>query len=102
MYADLPPPVPVLFTWSLNLMGPGDLVGTFAISTPPWYPLPAFSDFSARIVGSKFFSKLGLQKGYFQILKRPVDIPKTAIITPLASLSSSASLLAQEVCPDLP
>ena len=49
---------------------------------PDRYPLPAVADFSARIAGSKLFSKLNLQKGYFQIPLRPADVPKTAIITP--------------------
>ena len=45
-------------------------------------PRPSsLSDFSARIYSSKFFSKLDLRKGYFQIPKRPTNILKTAIIT---------------------
>jgi hypothetical protein len=39
-------------------------------------------DFSARVTGCKFFSKIDLRKGYFQIFMHPDDIPKTAIITP--------------------
>ena len=50
---------------------------------PDRYPLPAFADFSARIAGSKFFSKLDLLKGYFQVPMHPADIPKTAINKPL-------------------
>ena len=49
---------------------------------PDRYSLPAIADFSAWIAGSKFFSKLDLQKGYFQIPMHPADIPKTAIVTP--------------------
>jgi hypothetical protein len=39
-------------------------------------------DFSAKVTGCKFFSKIDLSKGYFQIFMHPDDIPKTAIITP--------------------
>ena len=46
------------------------------------YPLQTVADFTTRITGSAFFSKLDLQKGYFQISMHPTDIPKTAIITP--------------------
>ena len=35
LYIGPPHPGPVLFTWSLSLMGPGGLVGTSADSTPP-------------------------------------------------------------------
>ena len=35
LYANPPCPGPVFFTWSLNLMGPGDLVGTSAASSLP-------------------------------------------------------------------
>jgi len=48
-------------------------------------------DFSATL-DSKMF-KIDLRKGYFQILKNPDDIPKTAIITILLSLSSCTFLL---------
>ena len=60
----------------------GDFGHLDTATVPDRYPLPAVVDFSARIAGSMFFSKLDLQKGYFQIPMRPADIPKTAIITP--------------------
>ena len=63
-------------------------------TVPDRYPLPAVADFSARIAGLKFFSKLDLQKGYFKVPLHPSNIPKTAIITPLACLSFFAFLLA--------
>ena len=59
-----------------------DFHGLNITMVPDRYPLLAVFDFSARISGSKFFSKLDLQKGYFQIPMRPADIPKTTIITP--------------------
>ena len=60
----------------------GDFYCLNTATVPDRYPLPALADFSARIAGSKFFSKLDLQKGYFQIIMHPADIPKTAFITP--------------------
>ena len=49
---------------------------------PDRYPLPSVSDFSARISGSKVFSKLELQKGYYQVPMRDQDIIKTVVVTP--------------------
>ncbi len=49
------------------------------VTVPDTYLLP---NFSARVTGCKFFSKIDLRKGYFQIFMHPDDIPKTAIITP--------------------
>jgi hypothetical protein len=39
-------------------------------------------DLSARLDGCKIFSKLDLQKGYYQVLVAAADIHKTAVITP--------------------
>ena len=52
----------------------GDFRRLNTVTVPDRYPLPA--------TGLKFFSKLDLQKGYFQIPMLPADIPQTAIITP--------------------
>ena len=51
------------------------------VTVPDQYPLPNIADFSARVSGSKFFSKLDLQKGYYQDPMVEDDIKKTAIIT---------------------
>ena len=51
-------------------------------TVPDRYPIPAIADFPAKLVGLSVFSKLDLQKGYFQIPMRPKDIMKTAIVTP--------------------
>ena len=52
------------------------------ITVPDRYPLPHIADFTSRIAGSTIFSRLDLQKGYYQIPMASKDIPKTAIITP--------------------
>ena len=39
-------------------------------------------DLTARLAGTRVYSKLDLKKGYHQIPVNPEDIPKTAIITP--------------------
>ena len=79
----------------------GDFCQLNTATVPDPYPLPAVADCSARIFGSKFFSKLGLQKGYFQIPMRSADIPKlhyslwTLLISP-------PSFRPPEHSPDLP
>jgi hypothetical protein len=52
------------------------------LTVPDRYQLPNIANFSARVSGSKVFSKLNLQKGYYQVPMAPDDINKTAIITP--------------------
>ena len=52
------------------------------VTVPDWYLLPNITDFTSRISGSTVFSKLNLQKGYYQVLVALEDIQKTAIITP--------------------
>ncbi len=46
------------------------------------YPLPSIMDLSTRLHGCRYFSVVDLVKGYHQVPMDPVDIPKTAIITP--------------------
>ena len=49
---------------------------------PDRYPLPNIADFGSQLHGSTVFSKLDLQKGYYQVPMSPEDAKKTAIITP--------------------
>ncbi|XP_049272387.1 uncharacterized protein LOC125758763 [Rhipicephalus sanguineus] len=46
------------------------------------YPLPHIQDFTSRLDGCTFFSKVNLVKAYHQIPVEPADIPKTTITTP--------------------
>ena len=49
---------------------------------PDRYPLPNIADFTSQISDSSIFSKLDLQKGYYQVPVEQENIQKTAIITP--------------------
>ena len=51
------------------------------MTTPHRYPLHNIADFTSRISGFTVFSKLDLQKGYYQVPVASKDIQKTAIIT---------------------
>ena len=59
----------------------GDYRRLNTVTIPDRYPLPNIADFSSRIAGSTVFSKLDLQKGYYQVPMAEEDICKTAIIT---------------------
>ena len=51
-------------------------------TVPDRYPLPNIQDFTANLKGRKFFSKMDLVKGYYQVPMAAGDIGKTAVITP--------------------
>jgi len=51
------------------------------VTIPDRYPLPNIADFTARVRGSTIFSKLNLQKGYYQVPMALEGICTTAIIT---------------------
>ncbi|GKA48939.1 putative reverse transcriptase domain-containing protein [Tanacetum coccineum] len=45
------------------------------------YPLPRIDDFFDLLQGSRYFSKIDLRSGYYQLRVRKEDIPKTAFRT---------------------
>ena len=45
-------------------------------------PMPVAVDLFQKLNGDKFFSKIDLSEGYWQITIPEVDIPKTAFVTP--------------------
>lgn len=52
-----------------------------AITLKNKYPLPRVDELFDRLQGAKYFSKLDLRTGYWQIKVYPEDIPKTAFRT---------------------
>jgi Reverse transcriptase (RNA-dependent DNA polymerase) len=54
-------------------------------TVPDRYTCPNMADLSARLAGTRVFSKLDLKKGYFQVPVHPDDICKTALITPFGT-----------------
>ena len=51
------------------------------VTIPDQYPLPNIEDFTSRISGSTVFSKLDLQKGYYQVPVVSEDIQKMVLVT---------------------
>ena len=57
----------------------GDYRNLNAQTVPDRYSIPHIQDFTQRLAGSNFFSKIGLVKAYYQIPVEPSDIHKTAV-----------------------
>ena len=60
----------------------GDFRRLNKITTHDRYPVPHIQDFSAHLAGATIFSKIDLVRGYHQLPVHPLDVPKTAVITP--------------------
>ena len=45
------------------------------------YPLPRIDDLFDQLQGAKYFSKIYLRSGYYQLKIRSSDVPKTAFVT---------------------
>ena len=45
-------------------------------------PIPTAEHLFQKLIGDKFFPKIDLSKGYWQIAIPEEDIPKTAFVTP--------------------
>ena len=56
-------------------------------TVPDRYPLPNMSDITNVLSGAKYFTKLDLLKGYYQVPVAEDDIPKTAVITPFGTFT---------------
>ena len=53
-----------------------------AQTLPDRYPIPHIQDFTRRLAGSKFVSKIDLARAYYQIPVEPSDVYKTVVTTP--------------------
>ena len=60
----------------------GDYGSLNAQTVPDRYPIPHIQDFTQRLAGSIFFSKIDLFRAYYEIPVGPSDIHKTAVTTP--------------------
>ncbi|KAK7590448.1 hypothetical protein V9T40_002061 [Parthenolecanium corni] len=66
----------------------GDFRALNAICKNDSYPVPNIMDFNQTMKGSKIFSKVDLNRAYWQIPMNEEDIKKTAVITPFGLFES--------------
>ena len=59
----------------------GDLCRLNMATKPDDYPLPNIQDLSSSLAGCTVFSKIDLEKGYYQVPMSPEDVGKTTVIT---------------------
>ncbi|KAK7585967.1 hypothetical protein V9T40_000146 [Parthenolecanium corni] len=71
-------------TWRIT----GDFRALNAICKNDSYPVPNIMDFNQTMKGSKIFSKVDLNRAYWQIPMNEEDIKKTAVITPFGLFES--------------
>ncbi|KAK7576094.1 hypothetical protein V9T40_012380 [Parthenolecanium corni] len=71
-------------TWRIT----GDFRALNAISKSDSYPVPNIMDFNQTMKGSTIFSKVDLNRAYWQIPMNEEDIKKTAVITPFGLFES--------------
>ena len=69
----------------------GDYRRLNMITEPDHYPIPNISDVTSFLHGARYFSKLDLLKGYFQVPMHAEDVPKTAITTPFGTFTFNYS-----------
>lgn len=61
----------------------GDFRGLNKVTTPDRYPLPHIHDVIMGLRGKQIFSKVDLVRAYYQIPVETIDVPKTAVTTPI-------------------
>lgn len=60
----------------------GDYRNLIARTVPDRYPPPFIKDVANLLAGTSIYSKIDLQRAYYQVPVNEADIPKMAIITP--------------------